>query len=48
MNPQNGKGSTQRPEATPGAYAEGYERVFGKDAQGAKEGPTEDATCPAQ
>jgi len=42
MNPQNGKGSKPRPEATPGAYAEGYERVFGKDAQGAKEGPTED------
>ena len=35
-----GKGSTQRPESQPGAYAEGYERIFGKDAKPAKEGGT--------
>ena len=47
-----GKGSTQRPETRPGAYGDGYDRIFGterrerrttlfgKDAKPAKEGGT--------
>lgn len=33
-----GKGDTQRPESKPGAYSDGWERIFGKDAASAKEG----------
>jgi hypothetical protein len=29
-NRQAGKGSKRRPESRPGAYAEGWERVFGR------------------